>query len=293
MQKADQLIDGLEAENEDFLCVAEAAGDALKEDPSPSDLSRHQLHEFEEFLKLHDPFEKWKSQLVRVALNSGDVLWVSQEGKEKLDEEGSLGAEPPPPTPSARSTAELQHLRSARAQQAAAAVSHEAMPALAVAAAPALSPQVAQAAGAVTNAQAPVSPAAVSLDIAAEQTPLQPAPASAVAGGLHPAHPHPLAALPNPGKRLSPSRQSAHGFTARSHERHVAGGWQCQVCRSTHTRPGKRFRCAACSFDMCEVCWERKAQPAPVPQFIAAATVAAPAEREKEKVDLCCCSFYV
>ena len=121
MQKADQLIDGLEAENEDFLCVAEAAGDALKEDHSPSDLSQHQLHEFEEFLKLHDPFEKWKSQLVRVALNSGDVLWVSQEGKEKLDEEGSLGAEPPPPTPSARSTAELQHLRSARAQQAAAA----------------------------------------------------------------------------------------------------------------------------------------------------------------------------
>ena len=45
-------IDGLEAENEDFLCVAEAAGDALKEDHSPSDLSQHQLHEFEEFLKL-------------------------------------------------------------------------------------------------------------------------------------------------------------------------------------------------------------------------------------------------
>ena len=84
MRKADELIHGLEAESEEFACVAEAAGDALK-GASLTELSQHQLHEFEQFLKLHDPHESWKSQLVRVVLQSGSVLWVSPEGKKKVD----------------------------------------------------------------------------------------------------------------------------------------------------------------------------------------------------------------
>ena len=114
MRKADELIHGLEAESEEFACVAEAAGDALK-GASLTELSQHQLHEFEQFLKLHDPHESWKSQLVRVVLQSGSVLWVSPEGKKKVD---------------------LLELRAARAQEAGAAADHGGPSSTATASAP-------------------------------------------------------------------------------------------------------------------------------------------------------------
>jgi hypothetical protein len=96
MGAAGKLVTGLELESEQFACVAEAAGDDLSNGASLTELSQYQLSEFERFLARSDPEQTWRDQLVRVALRSGEVLWVSQMGQEKLERDSNLGPPPPP-----------------------------------------------------------------------------------------------------------------------------------------------------------------------------------------------------
>jgi hypothetical protein len=90
---AEKLVDGLGSE---FACVTAAAGAAAGGDSARARtaVSKFQQAEFEAFLRQHDPKEMWKAQLARVALRSGQVLWVSEASNAMLQAEGQLGAAP-------------------------------------------------------------------------------------------------------------------------------------------------------------------------------------------------------
>eukprot|EP01045_Picozoa_sp_COSAG04_P008881 COSAG04_NODE_501_length_13363_cov_9.158137_9_plen_1203_part_00 len=94
----ESLVDGLGAGESGYACVAEAAGEAVKgsSGEAKTALSQFQLAEFRKFLEENDPEGSWKGLLVRVALENGDVLWVSEEGKSQLEEDEQLGPAPPP-----------------------------------------------------------------------------------------------------------------------------------------------------------------------------------------------------
>ena len=83
-----QMVDELGSAG--YACVEEAAAKAGG--GNPTSVSRFQQSEFEAFLRKHDPEANWKSQLVRVALISGEVLWVSEAAHATLRAEGRLGS---------------------------------------------------------------------------------------------------------------------------------------------------------------------------------------------------------
>eukprot|EP01043_Picozoa_sp_COSAG02_P039319 COSAG02_NODE_3096_length_7380_cov_36.086910_2_plen_796_part_00 len=56
-------------------------------------LSQYQQQQFKLFLKTHDSDGHWRGHLRRVPLADGTVLWVSEDGFKKLEDEGMLDSE--------------------------------------------------------------------------------------------------------------------------------------------------------------------------------------------------------
>ena len=99
-------MEGLDAATSEYNCVAEAAGEFLSgEQERRTVLSDFQVREFTKFLEENNPLMKededgeeeeefWEDLLVKVvSKKDGRVLWVSEEGKEQLEQEQALDAQ--------------------------------------------------------------------------------------------------------------------------------------------------------------------------------------------------------
>ena len=86
IDSVNSMVDGLG--DKGFACVAEVSDKDTQGDLQ--ELSAFQQREFAEFLAKNDEREAWKDVLVRVALQDGKVIWVSQAAHDQLKNKDDL-----------------------------------------------------------------------------------------------------------------------------------------------------------------------------------------------------------
>jgi hypothetical protein len=101
LDEAEGLLSQLPKDLQKFDCVEEAVGETKiyaegANAPSPTELTAFQQYQFKQFLqeaeekRKDQPGVHWTNHLTKVSLVSGEVLWVSEEGQRKLQEQQEL-----------------------------------------------------------------------------------------------------------------------------------------------------------------------------------------------------------